>query len=85
MFEMKSKIDSKTINAMREEERVQIESDLQELIRKKDQSDYTKKGTYPRLQFINKYFLYAGLTHHYDEDKMGQTMDELEKVLMDNF
>ncbi len=85
MFEMRSKIDQKTINTIREQEREKIEKELQELIARKDQSDYTKKGAYPRLQFINKYFLYGGLTHHYDEGKMGKSMDELEKVLMNQF
>jgi hypothetical protein len=44
-----------------------VEEELQNMIAKKDQCDYRTKGPYPRLQFINKYFLYSGLCQYYEE------------------
>ena len=64
---------------------MKVIEDLQKMIEKKDQSDYTSKGLYPRLQFINKFFLYGGLNHHYDENKMAGGMEELENKLMEKF
>jgi hypothetical protein len=82
---MKNKIDNNKINKLRELERVQIIADLQEMVEKKDMGDYLAKGPYPRLQFINKFYLHAGLSHHYDENKISKGMEEVENQLMNTF
>ena len=70
---------------MREQEREQIIAELQIMVEKKDMGDYLSKGPYPRLQFINKFYLHGGLSHHYEDNKVSKGMEELENQLMKTF
>ena len=55
------------------------------MVQKKDMCDYYSKGPYPRLQFVNKFFLHAGISHHYDENKVSRGMEDVENQLMTTF
>ncbi len=60
---MKYKITNVLINERRNAKREEIEADLQKLMEQKELND---KGPYPKLQAINKYFLYGGLCKFYE-------------------
>jgi hypothetical protein len=80
------RINNRYIKALREEIRPTIESEQQVLIEKKDQCDNLAKGLYPRLQFINRYFLYAGLSKHYENpERPILSLEQLEDDLMSTF
>ncbi len=60
-----------------------VEADLQTLIEQKVLND---RGPYPKLQFINKFFLYSGLCKYYEQkDLLWKSMEQFEKELMNIF
>ena len=81
------KITNKEIKLLRDEKRPQVESELLKLVQNKDDV----KGTYQRLKFMNKFYLYAGLQKMYEQsdspnkDVFHKSLDTYENSLMDIF
>ncbi|CDW87967.1 tbc domain-containing protein [Stylonychia lemnae] len=76
-------IRKRAITKLRNQQRPEVENDLQKLIEQKDQND---KGPYPKLNFINKFFLYTGLCKYYEQKELGwKTMEQFERDLMQIF
>lgn len=79
----KIKIRKKEITQLRIKARPSVEEDLQNLLDSKDQQE---KGPYPRLQFVNKFFLYSGLCKFYEEKEVEwKTIEDFEKEVMQMF
>lgn len=55
------------INQLRADKRKQVEDDCDNLMSLKE--DY--KGTYQRLKFLNKFYLYSELSKQYADNNLG--------------
>ncbi|CDW83987.1 tbc domain-containing protein [Stylonychia lemnae] len=74
----KYKIKNRVISRMRAEKREAVEKELQKLVLVKD----TYKGTYQRLKFLNKFYLYNGVQR---SDNANSTTHELYYKSLDQY
>ena len=73
----KFKIKNRDINKLRQSKRPVVENELQKLVAIKE----NYKGTYQRLKFLNKFYLYSELSKHQHEHKTLGSPDIFNKPL----
>lgn len=79
----KTKLKNKEINKLRKKMREVVEKDLQSMVQQKES---IQNGPYPKLNFINKFFLYNGLSKFNEQHEIFyKSMDLFEKELMEIF